>query len=155
MKDHLLLCYSRNFKQSFTDIWFTSSRTWWVLQNVPRECVSIPHYPRAKIQLENFCGYLAWTCFEENMEKALFSSLFFFYIWQTYFLSFLFFRLNNFYLFKIISQAIFPSFLITLLFSSGISPIGQNPSPVVVLQTRKKSFPVSRGTKEPLYILYK
>lgn len=66
----------------------------------------MPRHLRAKIQLENFCCYLNWTCFAVDLEKALFSSLFnFLYIWrQLYFLSFLLFRLNNPYLFNIFSQ---------------------------------------------------
>lgn len=152
----ILLVRRINLKLSLAGIWFSCSWTWWGLQNFPRQCVSVPHYLRAKIQLENFCSYLTWTCFAVETEKALISSLFNFYIWrQMYFLSFLFFRLNNPYLFNIFSQVTFSSFLIILLFSSGTCPVGQNPSPVVMPQTREKPFPVSRRIKEPLCMLYK
>lgn len=48
------------------------------------------------------------NCFEETMGKALFS--FFFYIWKTYFPSFLFLRLKNLYLFNVFSQFYFLAF---------------------------------------------
>lgn len=51
-------------------------------------------------------------------------------------------RLNNPYLFNIFSQVTFSSFLIILLFSSGICPVGQNHSPVVMPQIREKPFPM-------------
>lgn len=152
----MLLAWRINLKLSLTNIWSDCSWIWWGLQNIPRKCVSGPRSLRAKIQLENCC-YLTWTCFAVDIEKALFSSLFpNFHIWkEIYFLSFLYFRLNKLYSFNIFSQIIFFSFLIILLFSSGTCPVGQNPSSVVVTQTREKHFPVLRRIKERLCMLYK
>lgn len=152
----ILLAQRINLKLSITDIWFICSWTWWGLHNFLRQYVSGPHYLRATTQLEKFSCYLTWTCFAVDIEKALFSSLFNFSVWrQMYFLSFLFFILNNPYLFNIFSEVIFSSFLTILLLSSGTCLVGQNPSSVMVPQTREKTLRVLRRTKEPRCMLYK
>lgn len=108
---------------------------------------------KSKNTIRKFLLILGLNLFWREQGKSFVFLSFFFYIWKMYFLSFLFFRLKNLYFFKIFSEVIFPSFLVTHLFSSGSCPVGQNRSPVVVFQTRKKSFPVLRGIEEPLWML--